>query len=112
MALLYDVVPDILMQTGKVKNPCEWRQRRRGLVGGSSAAAVVGRCSAEQASGCVMLSKRSTDLSPTRHGCAQHNPLRPMKQSSPSRPHRSRCAGPNVDAHSGVLLQYYGITEE
>ncbi|KAI7838691.1 hypothetical protein COHA_007492 [Chlorella ohadii] len=41
VALLYDVVPDILIQTGKVKNP--W---------------------------------------------------------------------PNVDAHSGVLLQYYGITEE
>jgi len=24
VALLYDVVPDILIQTGKVKNPCEW----------------------------------------------------------------------------------------
>ena len=26
VALLYDVVPDILIQTGKVKNPCEWQQ--------------------------------------------------------------------------------------
>ena len=108
MALLYDVVPDILTQTGKVKNPCEWQaQQPAGLFyllsKLLSAAARPGKAK-------NLCGAADELLDPVGRPPARAVSPGPLTHPPPFP--RPMPAGPNVDAHSGVLLQYYGITEE
>ena len=75
-----------------------------------------GRCSAERYCNVDRCSVKGAQLRCTM-GCPEklvRGAARGEPASSLALTHRSLCnrAGPNVDAHSGVLLQYYGITEE
>lgn len=98
-AALYKVVPDILKSTGKIANP--WPN-----VDGAHAWSQASFLSSERMpccwmpcclacchTGCRLV--RVVSLAPTRPCCPLPLPTSPL-----------------FAAHSGVLLQYYGITEE